>query len=456
MAHKPTLAFVINDRDYVLAECSDDGFNEPFAIVSIHKENAFELLRDAISKNDYAPGTNCIVFVPYEDLVFQKVRRKDLEDRTVEEVFTSNLDHPLDELAIDYGIANKAGRYTPVDVTKEALADAADQAKALGLTPIGLSTVFPEALRSPQPFFKIGQDDVAGFSLLDSVKRVAVAAVMAGLLVGAALAANYFGAKMQSGHDGVADSAALTQPVDPSLYPMLRPPPGLRLASVPEIEAPASPGVTAAFVVPKFDLPELPGDLAAVDLGAPNLPAPPETENQEPVDELAVMILDELEAESAEPAAEPLPIYAPDPELVRPKVRPEAYNRQMAARIPSDPALAPPTALLTTSIPVRRPSGVGVNVPSGASAAVVATVTPTAESAEDAATVRGRTLSKNNLSLIGVFGKANNREAMFRTRSGRFVTRSLGESINTWKIVAIGADQVRLSKGNKTETLRLP
>lgn len=66
-----------------------------------------------------------------------------------------------------------------------------------------------------------------------------------------------------------------------------------------------------------------------------------------------------------------------------------------------------------------------------------------------------RGFSRNQLSLIGVYGSPSKRRAMFRTGSGRYIKVKNGERVGQWKVTAIGESSVRIKKSGKAITLRI-
>ncbi|GLQ34626.1 hypothetical protein GCM10007939_09090 [Amylibacter marinus] len=108
--------------------------------------------------------------------------------------------------------------------------------------------------------------------------------------------------------------------------------------------------------------------------------------------------------------------------------------------------------------PARRPS----NLPQikVATATVVkpapkkpATVANTAPEKETRAST---TFNKRSLSLVGVFGTPSNRKAMFRTSTGGYRTIKPGQSVSGWKLVGVSESSVKVAKGSRSKTLRMP
>lgn len=61
-----------------------------------------------------------------------------------------------------------------------------------------------------------------------------------------------------------------------------------------------------------------------------------------------------------------------------------------------------------------------------------------------------------DVSLIGIFGKSNARRALIRSQRGQIVQVKRGGRVSGWAVSAIGDDTVRLQKGSKNKTLRMP
>ncbi|MEM9716202.1 MAG: hypothetical protein AAF826_06765 [Pseudomonadota bacterium] len=471
---QPEIAFIINDTDFVLATCHDDGFGDAFATVDREADDAYDVLRDALRERDLPQGAPALVFLPYQAFEYKRLTAKALADTTPEDVFEPTLSTD-DEWLVDYGTARKSGGYTPVAISAITLDDAARSARAAGLKPVGLSSVFPKNLRTPQPFFAIAEPakPVAG-----QPRRTAP--FLLGGLAAAVIAAvvGFFAFQDQFfSSEAPVDEIVALPSADNNLLAVLRAPSTYYPSTV-DVEAEQLSDLEVELegliFTPKAEVPALPNYATA-------LPPKPEpevfAEDETPVADAIVELVEKaIEADAEDLAtAEPdtvseddeavtLIALTPDADTPRPVARPSDVVALAIARAEAEAAaeeraaLGSPYAVLTSSVPSERPPGlearaIAIAVPATPTKPAVSTASV---NSQDAATTTGRTLSRNRLSLIGVFGRPNAREAMFRTSSGRFVTRKLGESINTWQIVAIGADQVRLAKGSRTETLRMP
>lgn len=125
-------------------------------------------------------------------------------------------------------------------------------------------------------------------------------------------------------------------------------------------------------------------------------------------------------------------------------------------------------ASLTTKKPASRPRGLPaptrvvkkeVVKPTTPKPEKVAVATTTAAKKTKKKTKASRvssTFNKRSLSLVGVFGTPSNRKVLFRTSTGSYQTKKKGQSIGGWKLVAIGESNVKLVKGSRNKTLRMP
>lgn len=66
------------------------------------------------------------------------------------------------------------------------------------------------------------------------------------------------------------------------------------------------------------------------------------------------------------------------------------------------------------------------------------------------------TFKKSALSLVGVYGTSATRRALMRTSSGRYVKVKQGQRVGGWRISAIGESSIKITKGSRAKTLRLP
>ena len=160
-------------------------------------------------------------------------------------------------------------------------------------------------------------------------------------------------------------------------------------------------------------------------------------------------------------AAEPEPVLS-DAQRLRPLSRPDSV--ELTAIVASLSQSAVPS----TRAPIHRPAGFADKVQAMADAiAEQARVTPTFTDAPrqvdlptSANVARSATIENGiNLretSLIGVFGTPGNYRALLRQRGGKYKMLEVGDKIDGWTITAIAESEVRLKKGGKTKTLKLP
>lgn len=80
---------------------------------------------------------------------------------------------------------------------------------------------------------------------------------------------------------------------------------------------------------------------------------------------------------------------------------------------------------------------------------------PTPRSVARAATEKSK-FRKSRLSLVGVFGSASARRALVRLPTGRYVKVKAGDRVSGWKVSAIGESSLRIQKGGRNQTLRVP
>lgn len=72
-----------------------------------------------------------------------------------------------------------------------------------------------------------------------------------------------------------------------------------------------------------------------------------------------------------------------------------------------------------------------------------------------AATEKSR-FNKNKMSLVGVFGSASSRRALVRLPTGRYIKVKAGDRVRGWKVSAIGEGSLKITKGSRNQTLRVP
>ncbi len=170
---------------------------------------------------------------------------------------------------------------------------------------------------------------------------------------------------------------------------------------------------------------------------------------------------DEISGGTGIIAAEPEPELT-DAQRLRPLVRPDSVV--VTAIVASLSKAAVPTAF----VPLHRPAGFADKVQAMAETiAEQARVTPTFTDAPrqvslptSANVARTATIENGiNLretSLIGVFGTPGDYRALLRQRGGKYTMVEVGNKIDGWTIVAIAESEVRLKKGGRNKTLKLP
>lgn len=127
-----------------------------------------------------------------------------------------------------------------------------------------------------------------------------------------------------------------------------------------------------------------------------------------------------------------------------PKPRPDDIEKRVALTKPSL------TTARTRSNAVVRTAPEGGGQSSG-----TMTTSNTPKSVAALATESAR-ISKNSLSLIGVFGTSSARRALLRLPSGRYVKVKQGDDVSGWTVSAIGESSVRIKKGSRDDVLRMP
>jgi len=164
--------------------------------------------------------------------------------------------------------------------------------------------------------------------------------------------------------------------------------------------------------------------------------------------EVAAIDLTDAEAARLRPARRPaefaeLAVAAED---IISGAAPRTANRaarrsaDFAARIA--PLITARAAEATASGPAIPPEPQAVALPTRASVARAATI-------ENAINLR-------EVALIGIYGTADNRRALVRLASGRYIRLTLGETFSGgWRIVAMDDSSIRVQKGNRTEILRI-
>ena len=65
-------------------------------------------------------------------------------------------------------------------------------------------------------------------------------------------------------------------------------------------------------------------------------------------------------------------------------------------------------------------------------------------------------MNLHDVSLVGVYGRPNQRRALVRLGNGRFVKVQVGSSLDSGRVTAIGDSVLNYVKRGKTIALQLP
>ena len=255
-------------------------------------------------------------------------------------------------------------------------------------------------------------------------------------------------------------------------------PPDAAMARLPPADGESFELGPDGFVVATPEGAETPGGALAI-AGAPPLVAPPRPGTGE--SEAATEQADGNEtAEAATDETAPLDPAGvtpanPNPELAafRPRPRPAVAvadagpSTEPAAQVPDAliaESLAPPEAaeptepVLTVSlVPRPRPDRPAVRTATATAtrAAPAAPRIPSRANVAREATIEDA-LPLGSLNLIGVYGSANNRRALVRLPTGRFVKLKVGDRLDGGQVAQIGSDRLLYQKGSRTLALEMP
>lgn len=129
-----------------------------------------------------------------------------------------------------------------------------------------------------------------------------------------------------------------------------------------------------------------------------------------------------------------------------PLTRPDGFETivaaAVAARAPATPTPAPETGQTAPTPVVAAPQTPQPQIPTVASVARQATI-------EDAINLR-------RLNLIGTYGQPNDRRALLRLPSGRYVKVQVGDNVDGGQVAAIGESDLRYVKGGRSIVLEVP
>lgn len=182
--------------------------------------------------------------------------------------------------------------------------------------------------------------------------------------------------------------------------------------------------------------------------------------------------------DAAEPDAETSLLDAADPTLsgIRPKQRPQSVVAKAAraeeeARQREEDLKPNAFAVARSPKPQRRPEKIArlaaaraaqdadtqatASTPEQARGTAQPAPGPTANAVASNATERSN-FSKSRMSLVGVFGTPNDRRALVRLSSGRYVKVQTGDRVSGWQVSAIGESTLRINRGSRNQVLRMP
>ncbi|MEM9851354.1 MAG: hypothetical protein AAF761_05080 [Pseudomonadota bacterium] len=222
------------------------------------------------------------------------------------------------------------------------------------------------------------------------------------------------------------------------------------------------------------DAPSPPSGAALLALADPNLanlrarPRPNDLSTELPPPLTGLLALADPSLRDSRPRARPS-----DLRVIEPPLPPEqAAAERIANASPQAVAesLRPrvrPTARIARAVrAVEQSSGVDASDTGGTTRATASTPRsavgtarpapgPTATTVARAATERTR-FSKSRMSLVGVFGTPAARRALVRLPTGRYVKVKAGDRVSGWQVSAIGESSLRIRKGSRNQTLRIP
>ncbi|PIB24462.1 hypothetical protein BFP76_04455 [Amylibacter kogurei] len=164
----------------------------------------------------------------------------------------------------------------------------------------------------------------------------------------------------------------------------------------------------------------------------------------------------------AAPVATPEPAAKPEPakpqfttaEIAAQRAR--ALEQARLREIQSNIANASRSAIRVSPFPPRKSSSFSRTVEKTKKEQIKLASAPATQTRKESVVTRGtpsKVFQKNQLSLVGVFGTAKKRRALFRTPSGRYVTLKNGERVSGWRVSGIGESSVKITKGSRNRTL---
>ncbi|MEM9318544.1 MAG: hypothetical protein AAGA70_06015 [Pseudomonadota bacterium] len=135
-----------------------------------------------------------------------------------------------------------------------------------------------------------------------------------------------------------------------------------------------------------------------------------------------------------------------------PTARPDSIADAVAEALARGPAASASTASLTA--PTVAPTPAPAAEPQVAPPAVEPDI-PSNASVSRSATVENA-INLREINLIGVRGSADNRTALVRLASGRFVTVAVGDRLDGGRVAAIGTDSLQYVRNGRNITLEAP
>ncbi len=214
--------------------------------------------------------------------------------------------------------------------------------------------------------------------------------------------------------------APLPPPADPrhaALKPKARSATASAAALQREATASAIEAAAAAALAAEAEAASAPGISGATRLAVASSRRPATRPSQ-----FAASVEAALAAAASEPAAE---------------AQPEAAVQTAAA----EPAPAPEPAAQPEAVDEPEPESAAPDIPTRATVAKQATIR--------------NALDLGEVSLIGVYGSSNNRRALVRMSTGRFVKVEVGDRLNGGKVAAIDATQLTYVKNGRSIVLKM-
>ncbi len=179
--------------------------------------------------------------------------------------------------------------------------------------------------------------------------------------------------------------------------------------------------------------------------------------------EAALVAREQAEAVQAErpplATAALVPASPPEPRRIAPSAAKTASPRPIAVRAAVLAASAVPPAKAVAkpapqAVAVVKPAPVAVAKAAPAPEPVRVAKAPAPTTSRAASEKVG--LSRNSVSLIGVFGTSKERYALLRLPNGSVKRVGAGDSVQGVRVAAVSGDAVRLSQGQRDTILRMP